>query len=117
PATSSLIPYTTLFRSDHRHFKAHHFFEVAGDSFALTALFGFEAGKCAGGVYEGDDGFAEFFGDAHEPEGFAIAFGVGHAEITKLALFGISSLLLSDQHVDLAADGAESANHGLVVAY
>ncbi len=93
-----------------------HFAEVDGDGFGDVALLGADAGIGAGGVHEGDDGKAEFLSHAHQTEGLAIAFGVGHAEVAADVFLGFPAFLLAEQHDGLAVEPGGAADDGLVVA-
>ena len=84
------------------HGKARHFAQVVSDGFGLAALFGVHAGICAGRIHEDEDGAVEFRGELHRAQGFAIAFGLGLAEIAREALLGVAAFLAADDHYGLA---------------
>ena len=83
--------------------------------FGDVALFAFDAGECAGGVNEGDDGDGEFAGEAHEAKGFAVAFGEGAAEVADEVAFGVVAFLCADEHDAFVVYPAEAADDGEVV--
>ena len=90
--------------------------EVAGDGFALAALFGADAGVGSGEVDEGEDRAAEFFGDLHGAEGLAIALGVGAAELAGDALLEGAALEVADDHDGFAVEEGHAAGHRRIVA-
>src|SRR5271166_2670395 len=92
-----------------------HFAEIAGNGFALAAFFSVDAGISAGSVDEGEHGAAEFCGELHDAESFAIAFGLGLAKIANHALLGVSSLLLADDGHRPAAKLPHAGDERLVV--
>jgi hypothetical protein len=63
---------------------------------AWAALLGSDAGVGAGGVDESDDGEAELLGLLHDPQGLAVALGIGLAEVPFDAGPGRPALLVPD---------------------
>ncbi len=93
-----------------------HFDEVAGDGFALAALFGSYAGIGSGEIEEGEDGAVEFFGDAHGAEGFAVALRLGRAELAGDTLFEGAALEVADDEDRLSVEEGHAAAHRRVIA-
>ena len=88
----------------------------AGDRLGLAALLGVDAGKGAGGVDQRNHRQAETVGEFHQPRRLAVALGPRHAEIVPQAAFGVGALLLADDADGCAAEPAEAADDGLVLA-
>lgn len=82
----------------------------------MASLFGTEPGVGAGGVNEGDDGEAEFFGFFHLCECFAVALGVGASEVTGEFFLGCFAFLVTDDEAFAVADASESGDEGGVVS-
>jgi len=82
----------------------------------LAAFLGVDAGVRARRVNEGEHGAAEFCGELHDAESFAIAFGLGLAKVANDALLGVSSLLLADDGDGTAAELAHASDEGFVIA-
>ena len=101
---------------DDRHLEQHHFAEVESDGFGDVALFRADAGEGTRSVDHRDDRQAEFFGDFHQTQGFAVAFGMGAAEVALEVFLGVAALLVADNDHALTADARESAGHRRVVA-
>ena len=81
----------------------------------LPALFGINTGKSAGGINEGEYRQIEFLRELHQAQGLAVTLGLGHAEITHGALFGIAPFLMPDDHARLAIETRKTADNGLVI--
>lgn len=92
-----------------------HLHEVAGDGFGDVALFAADASVGGLGVYEADHWELEALGHLHEAEGFAVAFGVGHAEVAGEVFAGVSTLLLGNDHDGFAVEEGGAADEGLIV--
>ena len=67
---------------DDGHSKARHDDQVFRDGHGLSPFFRPNPGKRALGVDESDDWQFQHFGKFHFDFSFAVAFGVGHAEIS-----------------------------------
>lgn len=93
-----------------------HFHEVSGDALGLPAFFGADAGIRAWGVDECDDWQAEFFGELHAAEGFAVALGVCQSEEALHFFLGVAALVVADEHDFVTTDSRQSAADGGVVA-
>ena len=102
--------------ADDGHAEPGHLPEVDGDGFGDAAFFGADAGESATGVDEGDDGDVEFFGEFHFGEGFAVAFGVGAAEVGGDFFGGVTAFVVADDHALVRADATEAGDDGFVVA-
>ena len=61
-------------------------------------------------------GRLEAVGQLHQAHGLAVALGPGHAEIVPDAGLGVGALLLAHHADRLAAEAAEAADDGLVLA-
>ena len=94
-----------------------HFNQVAGNGLALSALLSLQPGKGPRGVDQGHDGAVEFLRQFHEAQGLAVAFGVGHAEVSVLAHLRVDAFLLADEHDALAVNESKSTHHRLVVLH
>src|SRR6185369_17391424 len=68
--------------ADDRHRAARHDLDRRADRFALAALFRADAAVSAGRVDEGEDRQTEALGQLVDANGFAVAFRVGHPEIS-----------------------------------
>ena len=90
--------------------------KVAGDGLGLAALFCSQAGIGAGQIDEADDGAAEFFGDFHAAKGFAVALGMGHAEVAADTFFRGAAFAVADDHDFVVAEPGHAAGDGFVVA-
>src|SRR3974377_996845 len=88
----------------------------ARDRFCLAAFLGADAGIGAGGVHQRDDRDVETVGHFQQSHGFAIALRSRHAEIVLDAALGIGTLPVADDADAFAAEAAEAADDGLIVA-
>ena len=59
---------------------------------------------------------AELFGDLHGPQGFAVALGVGLAELAGDALFEGAALEVADDEDGLAVEAGHAGGHSSVVS-
>src|SRR5262245_10723665 len=98
-----------------RHAQLGHGIEVAADRFRLAALLGPDARIRARRVHEREYRHAELLGELHQPQGLAVALGLGHAEIAENLLLGVAPLLVADHHAGLAVEAREPADNGGVV--
>ena len=48
-------------------------------------------------------------------QGFAVAFGLGHAPVAENFLLGVAALLLADHHDGALFEPAHAGDHGVVV--
>ena len=96
--------------------QARHFAKVDRDGFGLAPLFGIKARVGAGRVQQADNGALELAGQMHHAHGFAIAFGLGHAEVAVHFLLGVAAFFLADAHHGFAIEKPHAANDGRVVA-
>ena len=81
----------------------------------MVALFRADAGVGAGGVHKGEHGHAEFFGKVHQAQGFAVAFGAGHAKIAVQFFFGVAPFLMPNHHHAVPIEAGNAADNGVVV--
>ena len=102
--------------ADDRRLQAAHLHQVAGDRLGLPALFGADAGVGAGRVDQGDDRQAELLGQLHAAQGFAIALGVGQAEVALDLFLGVPALVVADEHDLVPGHAGQAALDGGVVA-
>ena len=99
-----------------------HFAEIAGDGLGLAALLGTDAGVGSHEVDEGEDRTAEFFGELHGAQSFAVALGVGHTKFAEDLFLRGAALEVADDHDFFggcslfAGETGEAAEHGRVVA-
>ncbi len=93
-----------------------HLAQVPGDRLGLAALLGTDAGECARGVNEGDDGELETLGHLHQAQRLPVPFRVRHAEVAEHLFLGVAPLLVTDHHDRLAVKTGEAADDGVVVA-
>src|SRR5206468_12404647 len=91
----------------HRHREPRHFTQIPGDRFRLPALLGIDAGVGPWSVQQRDDGPAELACHLHGAKRLAVAFGLGHAEITIETLLGIPAFLLCHYHYGAAFEVSE----------
>ena len=91
------------------------FFGGAGDGLGLAAFLGPLAGIGPGGVDQGDDRQVELVGQIHQPHGFAIALGPGHAEIAFDAGLGVMAFFVADNHHWLVVEAGQSAHDSVVI--
>ena len=82
----------------------------------MTAFLGSDAGVGSRRIDERDDRAFEFLGQLHQPQGFAIAFGIGHAEISLHPLLEVLSFFMTDDADGPAPERGKSADDGLVVS-
>ena len=104
---------------DHRHVghaDAQAGLGRAGDGLGLAALLGADARIGAGGVDQRQHRNVEVVRHVHEPHRLAVAFGPGHAEIVLEPRVGVGALLLADDADGLAAEAAEAAHDGCILA-
>src|SRR3954463_12501939 len=100
---------------DDRRPQSRHLEEVATDRLGLASLLGIDAGIRARGVDEREDRQREFLGELHQPQGLAIALGLGHAEVAGDLLLRVAAFLMADHHARLAVEAGEAADYGGVV--
>src|SRR6266849_2392634 len=100
---------------DGRGFGFGGFAQVASDGFALAALFGVNAGIGARGVNESKNRAAEFCGEFHDAERFAVAFGLRLAEIAVDALLGVASFLVADDSYGASAKLCQAGDQRFIV--
>src|SRR5690606_6851788 len=103
--------------TNYRDFEHEHFLQIASDGFALPPFFGFQTGICPRGIDQGNYGFVEFLRQFHQPQGFTITFRIGHAKIAVLTLFGISTLLLANDHNRFAPHLSQATDYGWIIPY
>ena len=101
---------------DRGYAQTGHFDEVAGDGFALAALFGSNAGVGSGEIDEGEDRVAEFLCNLHAAESLAIAFGVGRAEFACDSFLEGTAFEVADRHDGFAVEEGHAAGHSGVIA-
>ena len=89
--------------------------EAHADGAGLSAFFGADSGVGAGGIDEGEDGHLEFFGEFHNSECFAVAFGPGHSEVAPEFSGGSGAFLVSDDGDGASVKRGESGDDGAVV--
>src|SRR6185437_11904015 len=97
------------------HLEAGHLAEVEGDGFGLAAFLGLDARIGSGGINKGQHRAAKLFREAHQAQGFAKTFGLGHAEVAPHLLLDIAPLLLADGHHFAVAEAREAAHNGGIV--
>src|SRR6202040_1617489 len=107
------------FADDRRHVgdadvEAH--FGRARDRLGLAALFGADARIGARGVDQRDHRNVETIRHAHQAGRLAIAFRPRHAEIVLEPTVGIGAFFVADDADAVAAETAEAADDGLVLA-
>ena len=109
---------TAFSRDGHNdgHGQARHLAKIARDGFGLAALFGIDSRIGAGRIDKRKNGPAEFCGQLHHAQRLAIAFRLRLAEIQRHALFGVSALLLADQHHRASVISREAGDHRGIVA-
>ena len=83
---------------------------------ACPRLFRADAGMRAGRVDQRQHRYLEAFREAQQPRRFAVALGVGHAEVVRDPALGIGALLLADDHGGVAAEAPEPADDRTVLA-
>ena len=88
----------------------------ARDGFGLAALLGADARIGARGIDQRDHGNAEMVRHIHQPDRLAVAFGPRHAEIVLEPAVGVGAFFVADDADALAAEAAEAADDGRVVA-
>ena len=94
-----------------------HLHQIAGNGLALATFLGILAGIGAGGVNEGDDGPAKFFGLLHQAQRFAVALGPGHTEIVFKILFQAAALAVpQNSHRRAMIPGNAAQNGGVLPA-
>jgi hypothetical protein len=81
-------------RRDHGDTETGEDRERGADGLALSTLLGADAGVRAGRVDEREDGQTEAVGHFEETDGFAVAFGVGHAEVAGDVFAGGAAFLV-----------------------
>ena len=81
----------------------------------MVALFRADTRVGAGGVYKGEHGHAEFFGKVHQAQGFAVAFGAGHAKVAVQFFFGVAPFLMPNHHHAVSVKTGNAADNGVVV--
>src|SRR5690606_13668895 len=82
----------------------------------LSALFGADARVSAGGIDQRQHRDAEPVGHLHQPRGLAVAFWPGHAEVVLDAALRVRTLLVAEDADAAAAEAAEAADDGGVLA-
>jgi len=82
----------------------------------LAALFRAFSGIGPGRVHQRDHRQAKPVGQFHQPDGFAIAFGPGHAEIPFNAALGVTALFVTNHHYRLIVEPGQPANHCQIVS-
>ena len=99
--------------ADDRRREPRHGEHALGDHLGLAAFLGADAGIGAGRVDHSDDRQAVLGGKLHLFHRFAIAFGMGAAEVALVPLFERFAFLMADEHhlefVELREAGAEGA--------
>src|SRR5690606_990658 len=98
--------------SDNRYLELGHGVQIMANGFGLPTLFGTDARVGARRIDEGKNGQLEFFGQAHQAQGFAIAFRTWHAEIAHGALFGVTAFLMTDDHARLPIETSHPSHDG-----
>ncbi len=98
------------------HADAQTGFRRARDRFGLAALLGANAGIGAGGVDQRDHRNFEVVGHVHQPHRLAIALRPRHAEIVLEPALGVGAFFVADDADALAAEAAEAADNGRVLA-
>ena len=93
-----------------------HVVHVFGDGPRLSSFFGADARIGTGRVDEADHRQAEFGGQTHLGHRFAIAFGVGTAEIAGGPFLVRPALFVPDDHDLALIEFGEPGQHGPVVA-
>jgi hypothetical protein len=81
----------------------------------LTAFFGTDAGIRARRIDKRDHGQIEPVGHFHQPDGFAITLGHGHAEVVLDAAFDVSTLFVAEHEHRAAAEFTDTADDSFVV--
>ena len=106
--------------ADNRRHVRHTDFQTglgrARDGLGLTAFLGADPRIGAGGIDQRDDRDVEAIRHRHKPHRLAIAFGTRHAEIVPEPAVGVGALFVADDADELAAEAAEAADDGGVVA-
>lgn len=93
-----------------------HFEHASGDGFADSSRFGFDTGVGGGGIDKGDDGHTKSLGHFEHPDGFSVAFGFGHGEVTEGAFLDVAAFLVSDDHNALSIQTGGPADDGVISA-
>ena len=70
----------------------------------MAPLLRLQTGVSARGVYEGDDGAAEFLGLAHQTLGLAVTLGRGHTEVAFHVFFKVAPLPVADHRDRLSVE-------------
>ncbi len=81
----------------------------------MAALFSAFAGKRAGCVDKRNDRDTEFAGHPHQTNGFAVAFGSGHAKIALDPAFGVRTFFMADDHDRTVIQPCQAANHRVII--
>src|SRR4029077_11846357 len=66
-------------------------------------------------VDERDDGNAEFFGELHQTQGFAVTFRVGATKVAHDIFLGVAAFLVSDDDASMGTEHGQSARHRSIV--
>jgi hypothetical protein len=95
--------------------EARHLSEIERDGFGLTPFLSSDSRVSTGGIDEADYRTPEFVRQFHSPDGLTIAFGLGISEISILALFYITPLLVSHNHYRCAVVNGHAGYHGGII--
>ena len=112
-------PARSPFADDHGHggdLEPGEGLDAVGDGSGLAALLGVLAGIGPAGVDQRDQRQPELLGQPRQAHGLAIALRPGHAEAALLPLLERVALLVADQDDPPAAQRAQAAHDGRVVA-
>ena len=90
--------------------------QVSGNGPGLAAFLGSDARIGSRRIDKRDDRAFEFLGQLHQPQGFSIAFRIGHAEISFDPLLEALSFFMTDDANGPAAERGKSADDGLIVS-
>ncbi len=81
----------------------------------MATLFRAFTGVGTGGVDQRDHGQPELVGQFHEPHGFAVAFGAGHAEIAFDTGFGVVALFMADHDDRRVVEPCQTAHDRKII--
>src|ERR1700704_891608 len=93
-----------------------HFAKIARDGLGLSALLGVDSRMRPWRIHKRKNRPSKFCGQMHDAQRFAIALGLSLPEIQRHALFGVSSLLLSDHRHRTAMMFREARDHRRIVS-
>src|SRR5262245_8423047 len=101
---------------DNRHLNARHFAQVVCNRLCLPTFFCIDARICSRSVDESQHRAVELLCQFHDTQRLAVALRFRHTEVSILALFRISSLLMTDYADRYIPQYAEATDNGGIIA-